>query len=96
MTLTRCTCYPDYGTPDAPSLDVNDDCPRHREGGPEGNPRGTEAADFRAQIVNALALHYREPWGTCATCTDNDLPGSQGLTWPCPTVLALGGGVDVF
>lgn len=24
-----CRCWPDYSTLDAPSLDLNDDCPRH-------------------------------------------------------------------
>lgn len=25
----RCLCWPDYSTPDAPSLELNDDCPQH-------------------------------------------------------------------
>ena len=95
MTFPPCICAPDY-TPDAPSLDVDDDCPRHREGGPAGNPRGTEAAGLRAQIAAALALHYRETWGDCAVCQDPGCPWSQGAAWPCPTVRALGGGSDAF
>ena len=93
MTFPPCICAPDYGTPDAPTLDVDDDCPRHREGGPAGNPRGTEAAGLRAQIAAGLALHYRDNWGDCADCRDSRTatPPAVGLPWPCPTVLALGG-----
>lgn len=96
MTRVECICVPDYSTPDAPSLDVDDDCPRHREGGPDGNPAGTAAAVLQARIDAVLALHYRESWGDCAVCVEPNVPWAECREWPCPTVLALGGGPNAF